>query len=154
MILLAFEQSKNETMKHIQTVGKYILSLVAHLLERATKHDASKLVSPEVEIFDEFTPKLKGSTYQSPEYEEFRKQMKPALDHHYEKNDHHPEHFKNGMKDMDLLQLTELLCDWKAASLRHDDGDIRTSIEKNQDRFGYSDDVKAILLNTVNNMKW
>ena len=37
----------------------------------------------------------------------------------------------------------------EAATLRHNDGDILKSIEINQKRFGYSDDLKAILLNTV-----
>jgi hypothetical protein len=50
---------------------------------------------------------------------------------------------------MSLVQLTEMLCDWKAATLRHKDGDIRRSIEQNQQRFGYSDEVKRILLNTL-----
>jgi hypothetical protein len=42
-----------------------------------------------------------------------------------------------------------MLCDWKAATLRHDDGDIRRSIEINQERFGYSDELKQILINTL-----
>jgi hypothetical protein len=48
-----------------------------------------------------------------------------------------------------LLDILEMLCDWKAAALRHNDGDIRRSIEINQERFGYSDDLKQILLNTL-----
>jgi len=54
-----------------------------------------------------------------------------------------------GLHGMSLLGLTEMLCDWKAATLRHNDGDIRKSIEINQKRFGYSDELKAILLNTL-----
>ncbi len=38
---------------------------------------------------------------------------------------------------MNLLQLTEMLCDWIAATRRHSDGDIHGSITKNRDRFGY-----------------
>lgn len=57
-----------------------------------------------------------------------------------------PEH---GIHGMTLLDLVEMFCDWKAATLRHKDGDIRRSIELNQKRFGYSDDLKRILLNTV-----
>ena len=48
--------------------------------------------------------------------------------------------------DLDIL---EMLCDWKAATLRHKDGDIRKSIEINQKRFGYSDELKRIFLNTL-----
>lgn len=53
------------------------------------------------------------------------------------------------ISQMTLLDLTEMLCDWLAASERHDDGDIFKSIELNQKRFGYSDEMKAILLNTL-----
>ena len=57
--------------------------------------------------------------------------------------------FENGMKDMNLIDLLEMICDWKASSERHADGDVYKSIEINQKRFGYSDDVKALLKNTV-----
>lgn len=75
--------------------------------------------------------------------------LKPAIDIHYKNNRHHPEHFANGIKDMTLLDLLEMLCDWKASSERHADGNIYRSIEINQSRFGYSDELKDILKNTV-----
>jgi hypothetical protein len=113
------------------------------------KHDASKLESPEAEIFEEYTPKLSGLTYGSPEYMAMLEKIKPALDHHYAKNMHHPENHKNGIRDMSLIDIIEMFCDWKAATLRHADGNIRKSIEVNQQRFGYSDDLKQIFINTI-----
>lgn len=53
------------------------------------------------------------------------------------------------VSQMNLIDLMEMLCDWKAVTLRSPNGDIRRSIEENQKRFGYSDELKAILLNTV-----
>ena len=86
------QQATNfHTMRHIQTVSKLLHRCVTELLKRADEHDESKLHSPEVELFTEFTPKLAASVYGSPEYHELRKQMKPALDHHYANNRHHPE---------------------------------------------------------------
>ena len=55
---------------------------------------------------------------------------------------------------MNLIDVIEMLCDWKAATMRHADGDIKKSIEINQKRFGYSDELKAILLNTIEFMHW
>ena len=75
--------------------------------------------------------------------------MKEGLDIHYANNRHHPEHFDNGIQGMNLLDLLEMICDWKAASERHADGDVYKSIEINQERFGYSDELKIILKNTV-----
>lgn len=144
--------AKIETQKHIHTVGVYIHKFVARMLSRADKHDASKLETPEAEIFEEFTPKLKACTYGSDEYKGFLANMKVALDHHYATNKHHPEHTSYGIEGMSLIDIVEMLMDWKAATMRHADGDILKSIEINQKRFGYSDELKAILINTVKEM--
>lgn len=141
--------SRQDTLQHIQQVRHFMDKVINDLIARALRHDASKLMSPEKEVFDEFTPKLKDSTYGSEEYEGFRKAMGEALKHHYAYNSHHPEHWPNGIKDMSLVDILEMLCDWKAATLRHSDGDIRRSIEQNQQRFGYSDELKTILVNTL-----
>ena len=141
--------SRVETYKHVQTVQKLLGVAIRDLLNRSEEHDQTKLTSPEVEIFDEFTPKLKASTYGSEEYKSFLLAMKPGLDHHYAHNSHHPEHFPNGIRGMSLLDVLEMLLDWKAATLRHADGDIYRSVEINQKRFGYGDELKQILLNTL-----
>lgn len=141
--------SRPTTMNHITEVQNIMWEVIHDLSRRANVHDQSKLASPEVELFDMMTPKLAASTYGSEEYKGFLGELKPALDHHYAHNSHHPEHYANGINGMSLLDLIEMLCDWKAATLRHSDGDIRRSIELNQKRFGYSDELKAIFLNTL-----
>lgn len=183
--------SRVDTYRHIQTVQQIMAKAIADLQRRSLVHDQSKLASPEVEIFDEMTPKLAASTYGSDEYKGFLAQMKPALDHHYAANDHHPEHYQpkpytyfecggcfkrfpstwtkccdacgytvyeqpaaathkpEGLHRMSLSAVLEMLCDWLAATKRHNDGDIRKSIEINQKRFGYSDELKQILLNSL-----
>ena len=166
------------------------------LLDRAERHDQSKLAAPEVQLFTEFTPKLAGSTYGSPEYEGFRKAMGAALQHHYAKNRHHPEHWptptgpeidqlradlralavvrseddracddalarvtarlradlaamESSVNGMNLIDLVEMFCDWKAATERHHDGNIRKSIDTNQERFGISHQLARAFQNTV-----
>lgn len=141
-----------ETYKHINQVRGNLTMAIANLLHRAQVHDASKLETPEVEIFDEFTAKLAGVTYGSEEYKSFLDKMKPALEHHYAKNNHHPEHFPNGIRGMSLLGILEMLCDWKATTMRHNDGNLAKSIEHNQKRFGYSDEFRDVLINTANEL--
>jgi hypothetical protein len=144
------EQATNFiTMRHIERVRNLLNKLIGELLWRGEVHDQSKLDRPEVELFTEYTPKLATCTYGSPEYEGFRKAMGPALAHHYANNRHHPEHFKGGVDDMNLIDIVEMLCDWKAASERHNDGNIRKSIEKNADRFNLSPQLVRILENTA-----
>ncbi len=146
-------ESESETLKHIRRVQELVGDVVANLLERSRVHDASKLAAPEVDVFDEYTAKLKGMTYGSPEYKECLAGMKPALDHHYAENRHHPEHFpRNGIYDMSLLDMIEMLADWKAASERHSDGDVRRSVAINAERFGYTDDLADIFLATINEL--
>lgn len=144
------QQAANyETMKHIRLVGTMLHHVAKMLLDRADRHDQSKLDSPEVELFTEMTPKLAASTYGSKEYDEFRKLLGPALSHHYAHNDHHPEHFREGINDMDLVQILEMFCDWKASSTRHNDGNILRSITVNADRFGMTPQLVRILQNTA-----
>lgn len=138
-----------ETMRHIELVRNLLDGVIIELLKRAKEHDQSKLRSPEVELFTEFTEKLRHMTYGSAEYDECKAQMGPALDHHYANNRHHPEHFKGGINDMNLIDLLEMLCDWKAASTRHNDGNLRRSIEVNGDRFGMSPQLIKIFENSI-----
>lgn len=138
-----------DTSLHIRLVSKLINVVVRELLNRADVHDNSKLASPEVELFTEFTNKLATMTYGSPEYEECRKQMGPALDHHYARCRHHPEHHKNGINDMNLVDLVEMFCDWRASSTRHNNGNIKKSIEHNANRFGMSPQLVKIFENSI-----
>jgi hypothetical protein len=141
--------SRPATYEHIREVQLLLNKVIIKLLNRSELHDRSKLISPEVEVFDEYTQKLEHSVYGSEEYSQFLKEMSVGLNHHWKNNRHHPEYFQNGIKDMNLIDIIEMLCDWKAASTRHSTGDINKSIEINQKRFGYSDELKKILLNTL-----
>ena len=146
--------SVKETKKHIKRVKELLSTICTKLRIRGDKHDASKLKDPEVTIFEEYTSKLKDTEYNSKEYKQFLQEMKPALDHHYKNNSHHPEHYKNGINGMSLIDIFEMLADWRAATERNKNGDIKKSIEMNTDRFKIDDQLKQILLNTVKELHW
>ncbi len=172
------KDQRPKTLEHIAEVSHRIYLVILELRDRAKAHDKSKLESTEREIFDEYTPKLKGTTYGSDEYKGYLKSMSAALDHHYANNRHHPEHFiyyecngcfkrfdkmpnhcdvcgysqftiRSDISQMNLIDIIEMICDWKAATLRHADGNIKKSIEINQKRFGFSDELASILYNTA-----
>ena len=157
------EECQNTTREHIDNVKKLLDLIIIDLIKRGEIHDKSKLEEPELTIFMEYTSKLAGSTYGSDEYKQFLKEMEPALNHHYDNNKHHPEHFfrkynsgftgMTGLHEMTLIDLIEMLIDWKAATLRHNNGDILKSIEQNQKRFGYGDELKNIFINTIKGLK-
>ena len=146
---MTIAECKLETIQHIETVRAYIRDIIDRLTFRAVEHDRVKLETPEVELFAKLTPKLAAATYGSEEYNAFLKELEPALQHHYAHCRHHPEHFDKGINDMTLVDLVEMLCDWKAASLRQHDGNLLKSIEINAKRFGYDDQLKQIFINTA-----
>lgn len=128
-------------------VADYAADFCDDIMKRAERHDESKLHEPEKERFDYVGTHqhLGKCKYGSDEYKKSLEYLGSALKHHYEVNDHHPEHFENGVDGMNLMQLVELFCDWDAASHRNKDGNIYQSLETNKKRFTLSDDLYSIL---------
>ena len=145
------EAETKDHMKMVLVLGNYVIK---NLKERLETHDASKLSEEEKKLFDVFTPFPDDCIYGSEDYNKHLEDMRIALDHHYKMNKHHPEHYIDGILGMSLIDLLEMIVDWKAASMRHTDGDILRSIEISQKRFGYSDELKKIFINTIKEMNW
>jgi hypothetical protein len=146
--------SAADTLRHVVRVSELLTTVAAEVAARGPAHDASKLVDPEKATFDEYTPKLKHSTYGSDEYRGFLAGMQVGLAHHYAHNRHHPEHFADGIDGMTLVDLIEMLADWKAATERHDDGDLARSLTIQRERFGISDQLLRVLDNTARHFGW
>jgi hypothetical protein len=146
--------STADTLKHASRVGELMGQPIAELVARSVRHDRSKTEPPEVEIFNEFTPKLRDSTYGSEEYRAFLDAMGEGLRHHYAHNPHHPEHYAAGIAGMTLVDLLEMLADWRAATERHADGSLVKSLEIQRRRFGISDQLAAVLWNTARHFRW
>lgn len=149
--------SRPDTLEHSLRVGGLLIELVTQMLARATTHDLSKTRTPEVEGFDRASWRLKTMAYDSAEYAASRADLADTLAHHYAHNPHHPEHFgPDGVRGMTLVDLVEMLADWKAATerMRTGTGDLARSIKINKDRFGMSDDLTQILVNTAASAGW
>ena len=140
--------SKADTLEHIRKVSQNLNNFASNLLDRANNHDESKLHSPEKELFDELTPRLKSLTYGSDEYKQSLEELNVALEHHYANNSHHPQFYLNGISGMTLMDLVEMYCDWKAAVERTKDGDFGKSLEINEKRFNMSQQLVDIFKNT------
>lgn len=141
--------SRFSTLRHMECVRNYLNLFIREFLARGEHHDQSKLEDPELSLFNEYTDHLRTVTYGSEDYYTTLEKMKPAIEHHYSCSRHHPEHYKNGMLGMNLIDLVELICDWKASSLRHNDGNILRSLEINKERFDIPEPLYQILENTV-----
>jgi hypothetical protein len=147
--------SRFDTAAHADRVLDLLRPVIIELRTRALRHDASKMEPPELEVFNEFTPKLRTSTYGSDEYKGFLEAMGEGLAHHYANNRHHPEHFgTSGINGMTLVDLIEMLADWKAATERHNDGSLSRSLVLQKERFGISNQLACILENTALYFGW
>lgn len=146
---LVLAEANFQTALHIMEVARNLNFFARQILDRSDSHDQSKLSDAEKFDFARVTHKLRGLTYGSPEYMESVKDLGAALGHHYANNRHHPEHFKNGIRDMNLIDLVEMFCDWFSSSKRHHDGNIRKSIEKNSSRFQMGPELTLIFERTA-----
>ena len=138
-----------EIIKHKRLVASYLGIVISDLLRRAVEHDDSKFSPEEFDAFEQATPRLKDLVYGSDEYKQSLKEIESVIQHHYQVNSHHPEHFKNGINGMNLIDLIEMVCDWIAASQKVKDGDIYKSLDINRDRFGISEQLFLIIKNTI-----
>lgn len=147
--------SRADTLAHSLRVGALMTDMIREAMRRAVTHDLSKTEPPEVDAFNRMTPRLAGLKYGTPEYAASLDELGPALEHHYAANRHHPEHGDGTVNWMTLVDLMEMLADWKAATERMGGtGDLRASIAYNMQRHGVSEQLAGILLNTAERYGW
>lgn len=140
------------TLTHIRKVNSFLIDFATEILNRAKVHDESKLHEPEKSVFDKYSSLLYATIYNSPEYHQYLDEMRPAIEHHEANNSHHPGYYPHGVDDMDLFDIVEMFCDWRAASQRTQNGSFWNSIKVNKDRFHISHQLHSIFANTYNNI--
>jgi hypothetical protein len=147
--------STNDTLEHINKVQARVEEVTNNLIVRASRHDMSKLAEPEKSGYDKLTFRLRDVVYGSDEYRAALDEARPVIEHHYAVNSHHPEHYGPlGINGMSLLDVLEMLCDWKAASERTKQGSIEQSMTHNAQRFGIDPQLGMILANTIKELGW
>jgi hypothetical protein len=138
--------STEDVRKHRKMVRIIADTLATALTGQVESHDLSKLQEPEKSMFDQWVPELKVRAYGSPEYMNALEQMGEGLKHHYKHNRHHPDFFENGVAGMDLIDLSEMICDWYAsAKAKGSNVDMAYS----QRRFNLDPQLASIIGNTI-----
>jgi hypothetical protein len=138
---------------HINKVQYWMSTAIGLLLYRSTNHDQSKYSEDEIGLVVG-KPAFDKYEYMSKEERDALTGAQDALVHHYANNDHHPEHFENGVDGMSLFGLLEMCCDWKAAGEMSPNGSFANSLEYNEKRFGLSPQLVQILKNTGRELGW
>ena len=124
------------------------------LQKRALLHDKSKFSEKEKPYFDTFSSLLSECEYGSEMYIKTMQLIKPAIENHYKENSHHPEHYQNGINGMNLFDVIEMFCDWAAACKRNKNGNFSVSIAKNKERFGMSEELTQLFIETKDVLQW
>lgn len=147
-------ESQFDTLDHINKVRSNLEIIVRNLRQRELSHDASKLEEPEASLFAEISPQLSTLEYGGAEYMAALARLKPAIEHHYQRNSHHPEHTAAGIAGMSLLDIIEMIADWQASGQRYKNGNMAQSLEVNIKRFGIDEQLASILVNTARELGW
>lgn len=147
-----------DTRKHQQAVAKALIVFAQKLLDRAVKHDASKLEEPERSHY--IAPVYALNTgevpYGSERYKELCRQMGPGWDHHKFANDHHIEFFEpysiqtlnDPFRALDLFALVEMLADWIAASQRRGNNP-EDALKYLKEKHPMDEQLEAMIRNTL-----
>lgn len=134
--------------KHIERVRKHLMTFTLLLHARAQNHDKSKLEEPEISWWTAMD-KEPRYPYGSPEYIEKMKRWRFVFDHHYKYNRHHPEHFRLGIQEMNLIDVIEMLCDWIGYRDVLSITEAVNVVEQQMQRYGFSFDLSCIIKNTL-----
>lgn len=122
---------------HKIVVFYYTLKFCKRLLGKALKHDNSKFSKVETDIIAPCLKLFRNLPYGTMDYDKASEAVKLALNTHYQRNNHHPEHYTRYDHEhhMGMLDRIEMIVDWAAAS-RKGIG-VFKSIGLNKDRYGF-----------------
>jgi hypothetical protein len=122
-------------LAHKLKVSSFLVHLAGALRMRALTHDESKWSEDEFLGFVKINRIAREYEYGSPEYMASIKETN-AVTLHYSRNSHHPEHYSSGIDDMSLLDIIEMVADWKAASETYEQTSLEDALEIHAKRFG------------------
>ena len=128
-------------IRHRDNVGNLLKRFTTQLELRSFTHDLSKFELDEFVGFCELDARRSHSkeVYGSKSYEAGIKDI-DAVKLHQSRNSHHLEYHPNGLDDMSLGDVVEMLIDWEIARRERDaESDIEKTWQIRQQRFGLTD---------------
>lgn len=140
-------------MRHKNEINILTHHFITLLLTQINTHDDSKLEEPEISLFSKNIEDFSNTNeYLSQDYNKLLQDINDAKEQHYVNNRHHPEHFENGVDNMTLIDVIDMLLDWLCSNVIYKNNieEIEKMIRKQQKRFNLSDQLTKILINTSN----
>lgn len=143
-----------DTLMHIAEVHEALAEIRSALELRGIAHDRSKLTAVEFDAFVSTRPKFKNADYGSKAYQECVDAIKPAIEHHYSINRHHTQHHANGFAGMSLLDILEMLADWKAANRRSPNLSFEDSLPIAFKKYDIPKNMQGHIMLTLKELGW
>ena len=143
-----------DVIRHISEVNENLHEVIADLTKRGISHDRSKFEPIEFDAFVKTRPKFKAANYGSPEYKACVEEIAESISHHYSLNRHHTKFFKGGFADMNLIDIIEMLADWRAASRRSPDLSFLDSLPKAFEMYGIPPNMQKHIIATLEYLGW
>ncbi|MCQ9208915.1 MAG: DUF5662 family protein [Omnitrophica bacterium] len=143
-----------DTILHISEVRENLEIMTGELTRRGLTHDRTKLQAFEFDAFVSTRDKFKKANYGSKEYQECVDATKPAIDHHYKHNSHHTGFHADGINGMTLIDIMEMVADWRAAARRSPDKTLFDTLDYCFKKYKIEKQLRAIIMNTLVRLKW
>lgn len=143
-----------DTLLHVNEVKAAIEVFNSELTKRGILHDSTKLQEPEFSPFCFTRERFKKVNYGTPEYQALVDEIKPSIEHHYKHNRHHTAHHANGIDDMNLIDIIEMISDWKAAERRSPDKKLADTLDYAFEKYKIDVQLGKIITNTLKSLGW
>lgn len=133
---------------HISGVRRRVTLVCTALMNRAITHDNSKYSEKELNAHISMTDEMDGVKYGTDTYYAIKRRYESLSAEHSANNRHHPEHHPNGIDDMNLVDVIEMLCDWLTGS-ENTGTPVERSLEINEEHYNVSPQLMNLLRNTI-----
>ena len=150
--MITKEEYRDRVLSHKLSVKIGVQRIIDNLYHRGESHDDDKLDGDILDSFYNVSNRFENVKFGSVEYEQNLEFLKPVLDKHYETNDHHPQHNKDGISGMNFMSMLEMLVDWKSASSAYGDNTFEESMQINKKRFGIDEQLYEVMRNTAKSL--
>lgn len=136
-------------LEHKELVAHYLNRITHELALRGIHHDDSKFSDEEYEAYSKLAKECAEVPFGSSEHKSIVRKYRPAVEHHFAANPHHPDYHEAGVAGMTLVDLVEMLCDWKAASQRPGGTPLKESLPGSIKHFKIEPQLASVLENTI-----
>lgn len=134
-------------LRHRIAVQRNLRRISQQIEARIIEHDSSKFQEDEFEGFVEINVVARVHPYGSEEYKNSISHNK-AVELHWSRNRHHPEYNRDigkGVEAMTLVDMIELVCDWKAASETYGQTSFQESLAIQSKRFNLTPEQEYVI---------